>query len=683
MAKRPTTTTVASGFYSTTTLNNNFTALRDAFDNTLSLDGSTPNAMNADLDMNSNDILNVGEIDVQGLTIDGVAVYPGSTQLATTYATQSYTGNGSTVTYAMGFNPSTKANVDVYIDGVYQNQDAFNISGTNLTFTAAPPLNSAIEIKVPVNLTSLVASDSQQITYNQGGAGSVTRTVQSRLRDFVSVKDFGAVGDWNGTQSSPGTGTDDTAAIQAAIDYCVANGTRLYFEQGRYRTTAPLVIDKTAYTNDPINGDMSGFSIEGGGARSAQIVADHDGVCLDYRGGSSAGIHSYLNISGVGLLKGNYDRAAGSVGLKLNLCAYFSINRFDMYGFEYGIYGVDCLSGSFEDGTIRGNEHGFYFIKGVSSHPNNISFRGVMTLNNRTTGGNLIKPSVFSYIGGSIESNGYTGVLADPNSWGLYVESAGTEGAVGVNMQGVYIENNNGKADVWILQTSNQAIHNFDGCSFLRFQSTRYVTSCILFNSTNDSRLTISGCGFKDYAPYVSDPSRLFIAAGDAQVFDGGSNFFFDTTGGYTGVARAVFAPLGINHQTQFSALPDVAEYRNGIQYCADGTGSSLPALAVSDGVRWNQIPLGQFSGRVASAGTALRLPRGWTCSKTGTGVYVITHNLGLAANTYSVIATPSGSPGTGYCSGMALSGNTFEIYFANTSGSAANMDFNFNMQIV
>jgi hypothetical protein len=62
MAKRPTQKTITSGFSSANMLNYNVNEVLTAFDNTLSLDGSAPNAMGADFDMNSNDILNVGDI---------------------------------------------------------------------------------------------------------------------------------------------------------------------------------------------------------------------------------------------------------------------------------------------------------------------------------------------------------------------------------------------------------------------------------------------------------------------------------------------------------------------------------------------------------------------------------------------------------------------------------------------
>lgn len=69
MAKKPEITTITTGYFSTNMLNTNFENLRDQFDNTLSLDGSTPNAMQADLDLNGYNIINADNIFVNGTNI--------------------------------------------------------------------------------------------------------------------------------------------------------------------------------------------------------------------------------------------------------------------------------------------------------------------------------------------------------------------------------------------------------------------------------------------------------------------------------------------------------------------------------------------------------------------------------------------------------------------------------------
>jgi len=73
------------------------------------------------------------------------------------------------------------------------------------------------------------SSGSSLIGYTQGGTGAVATTVQAKLRQTVSVKDFGAVG--NGT-------TDDTAAIQLALN----NSGSIYFPAGTYKISSALTI---------------------------------------------------------------------------------------------------------------------------------------------------------------------------------------------------------------------------------------------------------------------------------------------------------------------------------------------------------------------------------------------------------------------------------------------------------
>lgn len=87
------------------------------------------------------------------------------------------------------------------------------------------------------------------IGFTQTGTGAAAQTVDSKLQQFVSAKDFGAKGDGI---------TDDTAAIQACCDAT----SRKRLTSGTYLITEPIVL----------TGD--GLWLDGDGANSTIIMAD-------------------------------------------------------------------------------------------------------------------------------------------------------------------------------------------------------------------------------------------------------------------------------------------------------------------------------------------------------------------------------------------------------------------------
>lgn len=128
----------------------------------------------------------------------------------------------------MQYQPNTN-NLSVFVDGVNQYgpgaQYAFvETSSTVVTFVSGLHVGASVKFTTATPVAS-GATNAENVAYAAPFSGSVTTNVEAKLAQYVSVKDFGAVGDGV---------NDDTVAIQNAINYLTPFGGTLFFPQGTY-----------------------------------------------------------------------------------------------------------------------------------------------------------------------------------------------------------------------------------------------------------------------------------------------------------------------------------------------------------------------------------------------------------------------------------------------------------------
>ena len=327
-------------------------------------------------------------------------------------AVDDFTGDGTTVNFTLGGIPQSPNNLFIFLDGVMQDAANYTVSGTTLTFTTAPPLNTNIEVRrlQAVALTGGTTAD--LVTYSPAGSGAVNTTVEAKLREFVSVKDFGAVGDGV---------TDDTAAIQAAID--VSDG--VYFPSGTYRINSKISFSKS-------------ISIVGSDKNSAIIhsYVDDYAIEITYVAGNSTLLEN-LSIE----YKGSGSNGAGVYyfGPTTNTFANLIFRDFPQQAFHFvqavqarmsnctiincGI-GVDVDGGVTNGVTLAMNE---LYISGGTT--------GIVFTNNPTSAIHL-ENCIFESLTTGISAPGGAGGLC-VNCW---FESC-TNGIVMLNGSGFVIEN--------------------------------------------------------------------------------------------------------------------------------------------------------------------------------------------------------------------------------------------------
>lgn len=97
------------------------------------------------------------------------------------FTIDNFTGNGVQLVFNLSNTPYSKDITFVYINGVYQNKNTYNIVGSTLVFTTAPPITSSIEIMYlqviqPVGVDDFVGNGSTTIFTLSGSPATENAT---------------------------------------------------------------------------------------------------------------------------------------------------------------------------------------------------------------------------------------------------------------------------------------------------------------------------------------------------------------------------------------------------------------------------------------------------------------------------------------------------------------------------
>lgn len=186
-----------------------------------------------------------------------------------------------------------------------------------------------------------ITSNAVSVTYDPAGSGAVATTVQAKLRETVSVKDFGAVGDGV---------TNDAPAIQAAANYCNTYSRELNLVSGETYYCATLV---TA------NCDVSGH----GATILGQLTVTASNVTLkDLNVVSPLAVYGvYLTgqlasrISNVQLLNVGISFSGGTPASRLGISArYIDDLVIDNCRIDYGANLIRCFNYRFTNNVLNG-----------------------------------------------------------------------------------------------------------------------------------------------------------------------------------------------------------------------------------------------------------------------------------------------------------------------------------------
>ena len=178
----------------------------------------------------------------------------------------SLVGDGTTVTFALGGSPRSSDHTMVFLEGVYQEKENYSISGSNITFTTAPPNGYSIEVKYVSGVLDL--TDVGEIILDElTGDGTATYALSSvpLSENYTNVYIEGVYQE-KGTYSV--SGANITFSSNVPTGYSI--------EVSTMRTIASSSVTQTSFVSDEFtaNGSTTDFALVNGspGSKSLTMV---------------------------------------------------------------------------------------------------------------------------------------------------------------------------------------------------------------------------------------------------------------------------------------------------------------------------------------------------------------------------------------------------------------------------
>ena len=191
-----------------------------------------------------------------------------------------------------------------------------------------------------------VKAATSALGYKRSGVGAVSRSLSNKVAERVSVKDFGAVCDGI---------ADDTASVQAALNYCAANNWPTLVVPGKCKISSSLIINRLVDQN------ADEFTIYGEGPDAGFYTAGNVVIfnsTLPYTTAPQCEFITFVNLrfESSSFFNASYVLSPNVLRIQFQNCFFFLIRCMISPIYAQTMYFLDC--------NIRNNPPNFINVTG-------------------------------------------------------------------------------------------------------------------------------------------------------------------------------------------------------------------------------------------------------------------------------------------------------------------------------